>query len=130
MSLELCVSMFLKENCTGCRLKVWDNNLCLCFGWIKDVDDVKFVINYDYPNGTEDYVHRIGRTGRSSKTGTAYTFFTHSNAKQAKELVDVLQEANQVINPKLYEMMESSRGMGGRGMSKWWVKIVLIPSWV
>jgi len=83
-----------------------------------DVDDVKFVINYDYPNGTEDYVHRIGRTGRSSKTGTAYTFFTHSNGKQAKELVDVLREANQVINPKLYEMMESSRGMGGRGMNR------------
>jgi len=83
-----------------------------------DVDDVKFVINYDYPNGTEDYVHRIGRTGRSSKTGTAYTFFTHGNAKQAKELVDVLREANQVINPKLYEMMESARGMGGRGMNR------------
>jgi len=82
------------------------------------VDDVKFVINYDYPNGTEDYVHRIGRTGRSSKTGTAYTFFTHGNAKQAKELVDVLREANQVINPKLYEMMESARGMGGRGMNR------------
>jgi superfamily II DNA/RNA helicase len=80
-----------------------------------DVEDVKFVINYDYPNGTEDYVHRIGRTGRSQKTGTAYTFFTQGNAKQAKDLVEVLREANQVVNPKLYEMMESSRGMGGRG---------------
>jgi len=80
-----------------------------------DVEDVKFVINYDYPNGTEDYVHRIGRTGRSQKTGTAYTFFTAGNAKQAKDLVEVLREANQVVNPKLYEMMESSRGMGGRG---------------
>jgi len=79
------------------------------------VEDVKFVINYDYPNGTEDYVHRIGRTGRSQKTGTAYTFFTQGNAKQAKDLVEVLREANQVVNPKLYEMMESSRGMGGRG---------------
>merc|ERR1719458_1680098 len=29
-----------------------------------DVDDVKFVINYDYPNNSEDYIHRIGRTGR------------------------------------------------------------------
>ena len=26
-----------------------------------DVDDVKFVINYDYPNKSEDYIHRIGR---------------------------------------------------------------------
>jgi superfamily II DNA/RNA helicase len=78
-----------------------------------DVEDVKFVINYDYPNGTEDYVHRIGRTGRSQKTGTAYTFFTHNNGKQAKDLVEVLKEANQVVNPKLFELMESSRGYGG-----------------
>lgn len=28
---------------------------------IKDVDDVKYVINYDYPNNSEDYIHRIGK---------------------------------------------------------------------
>ena len=27
-----------------------------------DVDDVKFVINYDYPNNSEDYIHRIGKS--------------------------------------------------------------------
>lgn len=80
-----------------------------------DVEDVKFVINYDYPNCSEDYVHRIGRTGRSQKKGTAYTFFTHSNSKQAKDLIEVLREANQVVNPKLYEMQDSSRGYGGGG---------------
>ena len=41
-----------------------------------DVDDIKFVINYDYPNNSEDYVHRIGRTGRKDNSGTAFTFFT------------------------------------------------------
>jgi len=80
-----------------------------------DVDDVKFVINFDYPNCSEDYVHRIGRTGRSSRTGTAYTFFTPNNSKQAQDLIGVLTEANQVINPKLYELASSSRGSGGRG---------------
>jgi len=79
-----------------------------------DVEDVKFVINYDYPNGTEDYVHRIGRTGRSRNTGTAYTFFTQNNAKQAKELVDVLKEANQVVNPKLFSLMENANRYGSR----------------
>ncbi len=79
------------------------------------MDDVKFVINFDYPNCSEDYVHRIGRTGRSSRTGTAYTFFTPNNAKQAQDLVNVLTEANQVVNPKLYELCSSSRGGGGRG---------------
>jgi len=79
-----------------------------------DVDDVKFVINYDYPSCSEDYVHRIGRTGRSDKTGTAYTFFTADNCKQAKDLIEVLKEANQVVNPRLYEIMEMGRGGGGR----------------
>ena len=39
-----------------------------------DVKDVKFVINYDFPNNVEDYVHRIGRTGRGGLRGTALTF--------------------------------------------------------
>lgn len=80
------------------------------------MEDVKFVINFDYPSSSEDYVHRIGRTGRSQRTGTAYTFFTMQNAKQAADLVAVLKEANQVINPKLMEMAEMSRGFGGRSM--------------
>ncbi|XP_037286444.2 putative ATP-dependent RNA helicase DDX5 isoform X1 [Rhipicephalus microplus] len=85
-----------------------------------DVDDIKFVINYDYPNCSEDYVHRIGRTARSNKTGTAYTFFTPGNSKQAQELISVLKEANQVVNPKLFEMCEMSRSYGGRGGRNRW----------
>lgn len=69
-----------------------------------DVDDVKFVINFDFPNGTEDYIHRIGRTGRSGKKGTAYTFFTHSDSNKATDLVAVLTEAKQIVNPELAEL--------------------------
>lgn len=36
-----------------------------------DIPDVEAVINYSFPLTTEDYVHRIGRTGRAGKTGTA-----------------------------------------------------------
>lgn len=42
----------------------------------KDVRDITHVLNYDYPNNSEDYVHRIGRTGRAGAKGTAITFFT------------------------------------------------------
>lgn len=38
-----------------------------------DVNDIDFVINYDIPQNTEYYVHRIGRTGRAGKAGTAIT---------------------------------------------------------
>ncbi|KAK6471601.1 putative ATP-dependent RNA helicase DDX17 [Huso huso] len=80
-----------------------------------DVEDVKFVINYDYPNSSEDYVHRIGRTARSTKKGTAYTFFTPGNLRQARDLVRVLQEARQAVNPKLLQLADSGRGCGGSG---------------
>ena len=81
-----------------------------------DVDDVKFVINYDYPNNSEDYIHRIGRTGRKGNTGTSYTLFTPGNAPKARDLVSVLSEAKQVVNPKLQELV--GRG-GGGGRSRY-----------
>lgn len=88
----------------------------LVFQSQSDVDDVKFVINFDYPNCSEDYVHRIGRTARASNTGTAYTFFTQGNVKQAKDLIEVLREAKQQINPKLVQMQESCRDMFNKGL--------------
>lgn len=42
----------------------------------KDVRNITHVLNYDYPNNSEDYIHRIGRTGRAGATGVAITFFT------------------------------------------------------
>lgn len=36
-----------------------------------DVEDLSHVINFDLPDNTETYIHRIGRTGRAGKTGTA-----------------------------------------------------------
>ena len=44
--------------------------------FIQDVRDISHVLNYDYPNNSEDYVHRIGRTGRAGRSGTAITLFT------------------------------------------------------
>jgi ATP-dependent RNA helicase RhlE len=36
-----------------------------------DIEDLPHVVNYDIPNVSEDYVHRIGRTGRAGATGEA-----------------------------------------------------------
>ncbi len=36
-----------------------------------DIDDLPHVVNYEIPNVSEDYVHRIGRTGRAGADGTA-----------------------------------------------------------
>jgi superfamily II DNA/RNA helicase len=85
-----------------------------------DVDDIKFVINYDYPNNSEDYVHRIGRTGRRDKKGTAYTFFTPQNASKARDLIKVLEEAKQEVPQQLKDM--SARGGGGGGGPRYGAK--------
>jgi superfamily II DNA/RNA helicase len=70
---------------------------------------VSFVINYDFPNQTEDYIHRIGRTGRCNRSGTSYCFFTPEDARLARHLVAILKEANQEVNPELEEMVTDRR---------------------
>jgi ATP-dependent RNA helicase DeaD len=41
-----------------------------------DVERISHVINYDVPNETEAYIHRIGRTARAGRTGEAILFVT------------------------------------------------------
>ena len=74
------------------------------------VPNVGAVINYDFPNGVEDYIHRIGRTGRAGASGEAYTFFTSQDSKYSRELSRVLREANQIVPPEL----ESMQSFGAR----------------
>lgn len=70
------------------------------------MDDVKYVVNYDYPNNAEDYVHRIGRTGRKGNTGTAFTLFTPGKSAQhkAKELIEVMKDAGQSVPDSLFNL--------------------------
>ncbi|CAD7002858.1 unnamed protein product [Ceratitis capitata] len=79
-----------------------------------DVDGIKYVINFDFPQSSEDYIHRIGRTGRKHSTGTSYAFFTRKNAKCARALIDILREANQNVNPELEYIARSAGSSGGR----------------
>jgi len=80
-----------------------------------DVKDIKFVINYDFPGQIEDYVHRIGRTGRANTHGTAISYFTADNAKLARDLVKILREAKQEVDPEIAQLASMGRGGGGGG---------------
>ncbi|ONM14671.1 DEAD-box ATP-dependent RNA helicase 30 [Zea mays] len=83
----------------------------------------RVVINYDFPTGIEDYVHRIGRTGRASTTRVSYTFFSEQDWKHVGDLVKLLQGANQHVPPQLCDMAARSASRGPRnqavGMRRW-----------
>jgi len=80
-----------------------------------DLPDIKYVVNFDMPNNIDEYVHRIGRTGRAGKLGTAITYFTPQDANMAKKLIKVLTEANQKIDPRLYQYQNSAPSKSSYG---------------
>jgi len=51
-----------------------------------DVDGISHVVNYDFPMHSEDYVHRIGRTGRAHAVGDAISFVTPEDQGQLRSL--------------------------------------------
>jgi superfamily II DNA/RNA helicase len=56
------------------------------------VDDVEYVINFDFPYEAEDYVHRIGRTGRAGNTGIAISFADEDESFAIPEIEEYINE--------------------------------------
>merc|ERR1719359_1035853 len=82
-----------------------------------DVPDIDLVINYTFPLTIEDFVHRVGRTGRGGKSGEAITLFNagriegvQDEKQHAGDLVRVIREAGQAVNPELEKIAGSSQG--------------------
>ena len=80
-----------------------------------DVKGVTHVINYDFPNNIDDYVHRIGRTGRAGHKGTAVSFLNGKNRNIARDLLDLMTENNHAIPDFLEQMAKAGYSKGGRG---------------
>ncbi len=56
------------------------------------VDDIEYVVNFDFPYEAEDYVHRIGRTGRAGHTGIAISFADEDESFQIPEIEKYINE--------------------------------------
>ncbi|CAM9795581.1 unnamed protein product, partial [Choristocarpus tenellus] len=80
-----------------------------------DVKDIRMVINFDFPNNMEDYIHRIGRCGRAGAKGTAVSFFGSKNSRNARELIKILSDSGNEVPGDLNQMMMMGGGGGGRG---------------
>lgn len=78
-----------------------------------DVKDLAIVLNYDFPQNCEDYIHRVGRTGRAGNLGTAITFFDPRNdAKHSRKLVTLLEKNQQEVPNELRALASNSRNYG------------------
>ena len=72
-----------------------------------DVSGIDYVINYDIPQNTEYYVHRIGRTGRAGKPGSAITIC--SGRRQVYTLRDIARAVKSDIRPIDIPTLDSIR---------------------
>lgn len=64
------------------------------------VDDIAFVVNYDFPYEPEDYVHRIGRTGRAGHTGTAISFADEDESFIIPDIEKYINEPLKCVMPE------------------------------
>jgi superfamily II DNA/RNA helicase len=60
-----------------------------------DVNDITHVINFDPPQGDDDYVHRVGRTGRAGRTGTGVTLVLPEQRLDVSRLAERLGHGKQ-----------------------------------
>ena len=65
-----------------------------------DVSNISHIINFDVPELSDDYVHRVGRTGRMGKTGVAYTLVTPA---QGSELTKIEKKINKPLMQHPYQ---------------------------
>jgi ATP-dependent RNA helicase RhlE len=64
-----------------------------------DISNITHVVNYDMPENTDAYIHRIGRTGRVDQEGDALTFVTSEDAEMVRDIERILKSplASQVL---------------------------------
>jgi ATP-dependent RNA helicase RhlE len=72
-----------------------------------DIPDVDFVVNYDLPEQSENYVHRVGRTGRASKKGQAISFCSKDERKILDEIEAFLNKKVNVLEMSKDEYLET-----------------------
>jgi ATP-dependent RNA helicase DeaD len=76
-----------------------------------DVSGISHIVNYDVPQFSDDYVHRVGRTGRMGREGVAYTFIT---PEEGNELTRIEIRINKLLTRdeiKDFEAFAQKRGI-------------------
>jgi len=85
-----------------------------------DVKEITLVINFDLPDNSEDYVHRIGRTGRAGHEGRAISFASPDQGFDVKAIEKLIRKTlplTELPGAKL-EYVKKTKKYGGRSRSR------------
>ncbi|MEZ7725207.1 DEAD/DEAH box helicase [Gemella sanguinis] len=74
-----------------------------------DISDVTHVYNFDIPQDTESYTHRIGRTGRAGKSGVAVTFLNPIEMPYLKDIENSRGERMKMLRPYTKDEVKKAR---------------------
>jgi len=74
-----------------------------------DFAGVNCVLNYDFPQSTVSYIHRIGRTGRAGRAGRAVTFFTHDDVPMLRSVANVMRLSGCDVPPWMLALKKMGR---------------------
>lgn len=74
-----------------------------------DVQRISHVFNYDVPNDSESYVHRIGRTGRAGRKGEAIIFLSNSQRYKLRTIERATRQPIEVVQPPTADDMNAIR---------------------
>ena len=82
-----------------------------------DVPEVSHVINYDVPNHSEDYVHRIGRTGRAGRKGDAIMLVARLDEQNYKDILNLIKSEaiEELVIPGIEDFAKDEGGRGRKG---------------
>jgi ATP-dependent RNA helicase RhlE len=73
-----------------------------------DVDDLEYVINFEIPNISETYVHRIGRTGRAGAKGTAISFCDAEEKEYLRDIEKLITKKIKVVQDHPFPLIDNN----------------------
>lgn len=73
-----------------------------------DIDELEHVINYELPNISETYVHRIGRTGRAGASGTAISFCDAEERAYLRDIEKLIKKSIPKVDDHPFPLMDNN----------------------
>ena len=70
-----------------------------------DIPSVDVVINYDVPQNSKDYVHRVGRTARAGRSGRAVTLVTQYDVEQFQKIEHLTEKKMEAFKAEREEVL-------------------------